>query len=65
MEVSGQLHTPATLPHGGTLVPTGQETGWTPTQLYPTILRQDIKFFFAKIICSHRFTLLSDKYGSY
>jgi hypothetical protein len=31
MEMSGQLHTPATLPAGKEpLVPTGQEAGWTP-----------------------------------
>jgi len=34
MEVSGQLHVPATLLPGKELVHTGQEDGWAPEQAW-------------------------------
>jgi len=45
MEVSGQLHTPATLlPQKEHLVPTGEEAGWGPE---PTWLWQQREKFLA------------------
>jgi hypothetical protein len=35
MEMSGQLHIPATLPpEKEPLIPTGEETGWTPEPVW-------------------------------